>query len=140
MRHVSALMCCATTLLAVPPAAAAVDDVVAWCTFTGATDGDGRLRFAYGGHAVAVSTTGRVPLETVLTCTLESRAQGLPGEPPTLSESVSVAASGPVATAAGTTPAWPVRPVRVCATGYAVFDAIRPTRVDVRAECREATL
>lgn len=116
------------------------EDVAGWCTFTGTTTPTGELQFAYGGRAVASSTGARVPDTTVVTCTLESPAQGLPGEQPTLTQSITVASPGATAAAADTTPPWPVRPVRVCVSGYAVFDPVTPVQVDIAEQCRSSTL
>ena len=124
----------------VSAAAQGTEDVTGWCTFSGTTTPEGDLQFAYGGHAVATSTGARPPEATVITCTLESPAQGLPGEEPTKDASVSVAGPGAVSAAAGTTPPWPVRPVRICVSGYAVFDPIMPVQVDIPEQCRWSTI
>jgi hypothetical protein len=130
----------AAATLASPASAAGADDVAGWCTFTGTTTPDGLLQFAYGGHAVATSTSGLPPTQTVLTCTIESPAQGLPGESPTLTHSVTAGSPGAAVAVAETTPPWPVRPVRVCASGYAIFGPVDPLEVAMAEECRWATL
>jgi hypothetical protein len=138
------LLACALAAAVLPfaPAASAAgsESVAGWCTFTGSTTPDGLMQYAYGGRAVATSTSARPPEETVLTCTIESPAQGLPGEAPTLTRSITVAGVGPTAAAADTTPAWPVRPVRVCVSGYAVFDPVMPVQVPIDEQCRASTV
>ena len=94
------------------------------CTYSGQTSPTGATtQYEFGGEAVSSSTSQSQPELTAIQCRLVSEAQGIPGERPTLTaDSPSVACPG-LACATGGTPVlgWPVRPVKICITGFAVF-------------------
>lgn len=139
----AAFACCLALALPVIPAGATpvADQVSGWCAYTGTMTADGRLAIAYGGYTVAnAAADGLPPAQTVVTCSVESPAQGLPGEEPTLRETVTVGMPGATAVAAATTPPWPLRPVRVCVSGRAVFGVLPPRTASLAETCRWESL
>jgi hypothetical protein len=108
------------------------------CNFEGATRGSG-IEYVFGGHAVASSRDTDQPQYTELTCTISS-LQG-PGDPvPTQSMSVNIGFGGAASVAAGQTPVWPLRAVKICISGYAIFGPVTTVRVDIQTSCKTSAL
>ena len=113
------------------------------CTTSGQTSLTGAtMQYEYGGEAVATSTSQSQPEVVAIQCTLVSPPQGIPGERPTLTATTpSVACPGAVC-ATGSVPVtgWPVRPVQICITGFAVFGPTPVVQTHIRPACSTSTI
>ena len=133
------------------------EQVAGWCRVTGQTSLNGAtMRYEFGGEAVASSTSQSQPEVTSIQCELISPAQGIPGERPTLSaKSPSAACPGPVCNTGSVethcpgpvcvsgdvvVSGWPVRPVKACITGFAVFGPTPVVQADIIPACSVSTL
>ena len=104
-------------------------------------DGSG-MSYTFGGEAVATSTSQSQPEVTAVKCTLISPAQGIPGERPTLTrESLDVACPG-AACSTGYLgfSGWPIRPVKICITGFAVFGPTPAVQKNIIPACSTNTI
>ena len=117
------------------------EQVTGQCTYAGQTTlTGGQMQYEYGGEAVATSTSVSQPELTVVKCTLISAAQGLPGEQGTLTDSFEVACPGPACATAKVVGGWPVRPVKVCVSGYAIFGPAPVVTKNITPACKTSTL
>ena len=115
------------------------EGIVGVCAFAYVPDRTSEMRYAVTGMAAAYSTDTSQPMYTELTCTLTSPAR--PDDPVATKEvSVTYGAPLPVAPVAATTPAWPVRPVRICISGYALFGPVSPVTVNLPNACRDTAV
>ena len=111
----------AVLVLASPVLAAEeVPEVAGRCAYAGSTGADATMRFVFGGSAI-VPPGIDPPDVVVVTCELVSPAQGIPGEVPEQRASVTCEPGPVCAIPPGVAGPWPMRPVFVCATGFAVF-------------------
>lgn len=118
------------------------EQVTGQCTYAGQTTlTGGQMQYEYGGEAVATSTSLSQPELTVIKCTLISPKQGLPGEQDTLTASFGdVACPGGACASAGLVVGWPVRPVKVCISGYAIFGPTPVVTKTIAPACKTSTL
>ena len=98
------------------------------CTYAGVTTTDGRIQFVFGGTAISYSRSASQPMATQVNCRLISPHQpGVPDSPGTFVQSTSTALAGAVAaTVPQLTAELPLRPVRICVSGLAVFGPVVP--------------
>ena len=119
------------------------EQVAGRCTFTGQTSLSGAtMQYEFAGEAVATSTSQSQPEVTAIKCTLVSPAQGIPGERPTLTfDSPDIACPGfACATGQVQISGWPVRPVKACITGFAVFGPTPVVQRDIIPACSTSTI
>lgn len=114
--------------------------VVGSCHYVGVTNVSGGINYTFFGQAHSWSADVNQPELTDIKCTLISPAQGLPGEPATLTASCEAALPGPVAACVGTATNWPLRPVKICVDGYAIFGPFPVETRYITHRCKSASL
>lgn len=109
------------------------------CNFMGVTRGSG-IQYTFGGHAVASSRDTKQPQYTELECTITS-LRG-PSDPlPDQSVTVNLGFGGPVSVVPPTeTPVWPLRGVKICISGRAIFGPVDPVEVQIPPSCKSTAL
>ena len=118
--------------------AAAEEFLAGRCSYTGQPSLTGaNMQYEFGGEAASSSTSQSQPEVTAIQCRLVSPAQGIPGERPTLTaDTPSVACPGAVCATGGVpVSGWPVRPVGICITGFAVFGPTPVVQKDIVPRC-----